>query len=42
MHGVWRWDVNKNEGVILRENYFSKDPLTGRKVPIVPSPLNTF
>lgn len=32
MHGVWGWDNNKNEGVVLRENYFVKDPMTGRKV----------
>jgi hypothetical protein len=32
MHGVWGWDLNKNQGVVLRENYFVKDPMTGRKV----------
>lgn len=32
MHGVWAWDKQKNEGVVLRESYFSKDPATGRKV----------
>ncbi|KZT63270.1 glycoside hydrolase family 5 protein [Daedalea quercina L-15889] len=32
MHGVWGWDKRKNEGVILRESYFTKDPMTGRKV----------
>jgi hypothetical protein len=34
--GVWGWDVNKKEGVVLRENYFSKDPMTGRKVNLHP------
>ncbi|KAK0458583.1 glycoside hydrolase [Desarmillaria tabescens] len=32
MHGVWGWDVNKKEGVILRENYFVKHPMTGQKI----------
>ncbi|KAI0922589.1 hypothetical protein AcV5_009520 [Taiwanofungus camphoratus] len=32
MHGAWGWDKNKNEGVVLRESYFVKDPLTGRKI----------
>ncbi|KAG6330398.1 hypothetical protein ID866_8691 [Astraeus odoratus] len=32
LHGVWGWDNVKNEGVVLRENYFVKDPMTGRKV----------
>jgi hypothetical protein len=32
MHGVWGWDLKKDEGVVLRENYFVKDPMTGRKV----------
>lgn len=32
MHGVWGWDTNKNEGVVLRENYFSKHPMSGQKV----------
>jgi hypothetical protein len=32
MHGVWGWDVNKNDGVVLRENYFVKHPFEGRKV----------
>ncbi|KII91594.1 glycoside hydrolase family 5 protein [Plicaturopsis crispa FD-325 SS-3] len=32
MHGVWGWDVNKGEGVVLRENYFVKDPMTGRPI----------
>jgi hypothetical protein len=32
MHDVWGWDNSKNEGVVLRENYFVKDPMTGRKV----------
>lgn len=37
MHGVWGWDSNKNEGVVLRENYFVRDPMTGRKVTIFSS-----
>ena len=32
LHGVWGWDLNKNEGVVLRENYFVKHPTTGKKV----------
>ncbi|KAH7928854.1 glycoside hydrolase family 5 protein [Leucogyrophana mollusca] len=32
MHGVWGWDLSKNEGVVLRESYFVKDPMTGQKV----------
>lgn len=32
MHGVWGWDNNKNEGVVLRESYFIKDPMTNKKV----------
>ncbi|KAI0089638.1 glycoside hydrolase family 5 protein [Irpex rosettiformis] len=32
MHGVWGWDKNKNEGVVLRESYFIKDPTTNKKV----------
>jgi hypothetical protein len=34
MHGVWGWDSGKNEGTILKEDYFCKDPITGRKVTI--------
>ncbi|KAF8633873.1 hypothetical protein AX15_001204 [Amanita polypyramis BW_CC] len=30
MHGVWGWDVKKDEGVVLRENYFTKHPETNR------------
>lgn len=26
MHGVWGWDLTKNEPVALRESYFVKDP----------------
>lgn len=26
MHGVWGWDMKKNEAVPLRENYFVRDP----------------
>lgn len=32
MHGIWGWDNNKDEAVILRENYFVKHPMTGNKV----------
>jgi hypothetical protein len=32
MHGVWGWDRNKDVAVVLRENYFVKHPLTGKKV----------
>ncbi|OBZ77054.1 hypothetical protein A0H81_02987 [Grifola frondosa] len=32
MHGVWGWDEKKDEGVVLRESYFKKHPMTGRKV----------
>lgn len=36
MHGVWGYDVLKKEGVVLRENYFVKHPMTGKKVDISP------
>jgi hypothetical protein len=32
MRGVWGWDKTKGEGVVLRENYFTKHPTTGCKV----------
>ncbi|KAH8103836.1 glycoside hydrolase family 5 protein [Cristinia sonorae] len=32
MHGVWGWDLRKEEGVVLRESYFKKHPMTGKKV----------
>jgi hypothetical protein len=32
MHGVWGWDVKKNEGVVLRENYFTKHPETNEAI----------
>lgn len=32
MHDVWRWDSNANEGIILKEDYFIQDSMTGRKV----------
>jgi hypothetical protein len=32
MHDVWGWDLQKDEGVVLRENYFTTDPQTGAKV----------
>lgn len=35
-HGVWGWDQNKNEAIVLRESYFSKHPLTGGKVRVNP------
>lgn len=35
MHGVWAWDTQKDEGVVLRESYFSKNPTTGLKVTIL-------
>ena len=31
-HGVWGWDRKKEEAVVLRESYFTKNPLTGKKV----------
>lgn len=38
MHGVWGYDILKKEGVVLRENYFAKHPMTGKKVGCYPSP----
>ncbi|KAF9804686.1 hypothetical protein IEO21_09289 [Rhodonia placenta] len=32
MHGVWGWDLKKNEGVVLRESYFKKHPMTGKTI----------
>ena len=32
MHGVWGWDTSKKCGVVLRENYFRQDPITGKDV----------
>ncbi|KZT26027.1 glycoside hydrolase family 5 protein [Neolentinus lepideus HHB14362 ss-1] len=32
MHGVWGWDRSKKEGVVLRENYFTKHPMTNQKI----------
>lgn len=32
MHGVWGWDRNKDEAVVLRENYFVRHPDTEEKV----------
>ncbi|PSS32123.1 hypothetical protein PHLCEN_2v2119 [Hermanssonia centrifuga] len=32
MHGVWGWDRNKKEGVVLRESYFIKHPMTNKKI----------
>ena len=36
MHGVWGYDILKKEGVVLRENYFVKHPMTGKKVTLSP------
>ena len=32
LHHVWGWDNVKDQSVVLQENYFSKIPITGRKV----------
>ncbi|KAH8977678.1 glycoside hydrolase superfamily [Lactarius akahatsu] len=32
MHGVWKWNGEKNAGAVLVESYFVNDPATGRKV----------
>jgi|ERR1700722_15244891 len=32
MHNVWGWDSSKQAGVVLRENYFNKHPVTGGNV----------
>lgn len=32
LHDVWGWDKVRNEGVMLRENYFKYNPVTGKKV----------
>ena len=32
MHDVWGWDVKKNEGVVLRENYFARHPESNKSV----------
>ncbi|KAJ8496897.1 hypothetical protein ONZ45_g12265 [Pleurotus djamor] len=32
MHGVWGYDRNKKVGVVLRENYFVKHPMSGKKI----------
>ncbi|KAJ3921255.1 glycoside hydrolase family 5 protein [Lentinula edodes] len=32
MHGVWGWDKNKNEAIVLRESYFGKHPTNGKKI----------
>lgn len=34
MHGVWGWDRQKDEGIVLRENYFVNHPMTKKKVRI--------
>ena len=42
MHGVWGYDVLKKEGVVLRENYFVKHPMTGKKVAVSLSSLHNL
>ncbi|KIJ98592.1 glycoside hydrolase family 5 protein [Laccaria amethystina LaAM-08-1] len=32
LHHVWGWDNVKDQPVVLQENYFSKNPVTGKKV----------
>ncbi|KAK7680349.1 hypothetical protein QCA50_016589 [Cerrena zonata] len=32
MHGVWGWDERKKEGIVLRENYFKRHPMSGKDV----------
>lgn len=32
MHGVWGWDRNKKAAIALRESYFNKHPMSGKKV----------
>ena len=32
MHGVWGYDMQKKAGVVLRENYFVRDPMTNKPV----------
>ncbi|KAG8923855.1 hypothetical protein FRC02_010851 [Tulasnella sp. 418] len=32
MHGVWGWDKLKKRPVVLKESYFTKHPLLGKKV----------
>ncbi|KAI0783200.1 glycoside hydrolase family 5 protein [Abortiporus biennis] len=32
LHGVWGWDKVKDEGVVLREGYFSRDPASNKEV----------
>ncbi len=39
MHGVWGWDRNKKEGVVLRESYFIKHPMTNKKVSVRWTPV---
>ncbi|KAI0073547.1 glycoside hydrolase [Panus rudis PR-1116 ss-1] len=31
-HGVWGWDERTHKGVVLRESYFKKNPITGKPV----------
>ncbi|KAL9709181.1 hypothetical protein Ac2012v2_007536 [Leucoagaricus gongylophorus] len=32
MHGVWGWCKTRNQAVVLRENYFVKHPVSGKKI----------
>ena len=32
LHGVWGWDEQKKEGIVLRENYFKRHPITGKEI----------
>ncbi|KAF9078603.1 glycoside hydrolase family 5 protein [Rhodocollybia butyracea] len=32
MHGVWGWDRNKKAAIVLRESYFNKHPMSGKKI----------
>jgi hypothetical protein len=34
LHHVWGWDNVKDQPVVLQENYFSKNPVTGKKVSV--------
>ena len=31
-HDVWRWNTMTDQAVVLRENYFSRHPDTGKKI----------
>ncbi|KAG6860355.1 hypothetical protein C0995_012353 [Termitomyces sp. Mi166 len=32
LHDVWGWDKIRNEGIVLRENYFRNNPAMGKKI----------